>query len=55
MSQKYFNSSSDKEQHGTQFMLTGVTKAQLSPLLKPCKFSYKTHFILSFKFFNALY
>ena len=49
---KIFELPHDKEQDGIQFLQTGVTIAQLLPLLKHCKFSYKTRFYI--KFYNAL-
>ena len=48
MSQKYLNSSRDKEHVGTQFLKIGVTTAQLSPLLNPVSFLIKRVFIPSF-------
>ena len=41
----YSDSSCDKEQDGTHFLLIGLSTAKLGPLLKPCKFYYKTHFL----------
>ena len=51
--QRYLSSSHEKEHDGIQLLHIGVTTAQLSPLLKHCKFSNKTHFYT--KFYNALY
>ena len=40
----YSDSSCDKEQDSTQFLLVKLTTAKLWPLLKPCKVSSETCF-----------